>query len=146
MRAVDTVEFLRGYQRAVREWRRLCDEADRMRALGVRVSKAFGGIPADAGGHSKIEAALEGVENVLEQADAAKVDVETRRGEVCAAIDRLPDERHRLVLRLRYLNGYSWRLVAEHSGYEERHARRLHREAVAWLDANPAKEAGKDAL
>ena len=128
---MDAVEFLRGYLRAVREWERLCAEAARMRAVGTRINNAFGGIPAGDAARSKVEAALVGVSEVLAAADAAKTNIEARRAEICAVIDRLPDERHRIILRLRYLNGYRWEDVAERAGYTTRQVYNLHRAAVA---------------
>lgn len=132
---MNTVEYLQGYQRALLEWQRLCEEADRLRALGARVTSTFDGIPAGQSGRSKVEAAVEGVSEVLAKADAAKLNVAARRAEVEAAIALLPDERHRTVLRMRYLNGYSWHRVADECGYGERHVRRLHRDALVEIAA-----------
>ena len=135
MMAVNTVEYLQGYQRALLEWRRLCEEAERLRALGTRVTSTFDGIPAGPADRSKVEAAVEGISDVLTKADAAKLNVSARRAEVEAAIAQLPDERHRKVMRLRYLSGYSWSRVADVCGYGERHVRRLHREALMQIAA-----------
>ena len=44
---------------------------------------------------------------------------------------RLTDARHREVMELRYLECLEWSQVARATGYDVRHAYRLHNEAVA---------------
>ena len=45
-------------------------------------------------------------------------------------IDQLEDERHRVILRERYINGLSFREISEILGYTERHLHRIHGEAL----------------
>ena len=41
-------------------------------------------------------------------------------------IDALPDERHRLVLRMRYIDGLGWEEIAERIGYTLRWVTNIH--------------------
>ena len=43
---------------------------------------------------------------------------------------QLEDERHRVILRERYINGLSFREIAKIVGYTERHLHRIHGEAL----------------
>lgn len=140
---MNAADFLWGYQRAVGQWRRLCAEARRMRELGARVNNSFSGIPAGQAGQNKVEAALEGVSEILGAADDAQVDIGARRAEVAAMIDRLPDARYRTILQLRYLNGYKWEQVAGEAGYTVRHALAIHAQALAFVQAELDKEPQK---
>lgn len=45
-------------------------------------------------------------------------------------ISQLEDERHRVILRERYINGLSFREIAKIVGYTERHLHRIHGEAL----------------
>ena len=45
-------------------------------------------------------------------------------------IDQLEDERHRVILRERYINGLSFREISDILGYTERHLHRIHGEAL----------------
>lgn len=45
-------------------------------------------------------------------------------------IDQLEDERHRVILRERYINGLSFCEISEILGYTERHLHRIHGEAL----------------
>ena len=45
-------------------------------------------------------------------------------------ISQLEDERHRVILRERYINGLSFREIAKIVGYTERHLYRIHGDAL----------------
>lgn len=45
-------------------------------------------------------------------------------------IDRIPDDRHREVLKLRYIDCLKWAQVSQRLSYEYRHVLRLHGEAL----------------
>lgn len=45
-------------------------------------------------------------------------------------IDRLPDGKERELLRLRYIDGYTWEQIASQMGYALRHVHRIHGSAL----------------
>lgn len=129
----ETEKFLRQYRDSLKEWNRLCDEAEQLRAASTRITSNFSGMPGGGDVPTKVESALEGIEDILARADAAKLLVDARRAEVESAINALPAGRHREVMRLRYLNGMSWDTIAEKLHYDKRHVRRIKKEAIATL-------------
>lgn len=55
-------------------------------------------------------------------------------------IDRMPDRRERLVLRYRYIHGYSWDRIAGEMGYSLRWIYKLHDRAVRSFEKAMAGE------
>ena len=129
----ETEKFLRQYRDSLKEWNRLCDEAEQLRAASTRITSNFSGMPGGGDVPTKVESALEGIEDILARADATKLLVDARRAEVEAAINALPGGRHREVMRLRYLNGMSWSRIAERLHYDKRHVLRLRAEAIKMI-------------
>lgn len=54
-----------------------------------------------------------------------------RQRETSAMIGEMEDERHKLILEERYLNGYMFQRIARDAGYSYDHTIRLHRQALA---------------
>lgn len=126
----DKEAFLRQYRDSLREWNRLCDEAEQLRAASTRITSNFSGMPGGGDVPTKVESALEAIEDILARADARRLSLDARRDDVERAIKSIPSERHREVLRLRYINGMSWSDIAEAMHYDERHVLRLRADAI----------------
>lgn len=54
--------------------------------------------------------------------------------EIESAIDQLPDDRHRDILRWRYVNGWDWDRIAQSMSYDRVWVWRLHGRALCALD------------
>lgn len=66
--------------------------------------------------------------------DCAKIDELVReRSVVRDALDKIPDIRHRGVLELYYIEGLTWKQVAECMSYSLRWVMKLHRAALKQL-------------
>jgi len=52
------------------------------------------------------------------------------------ALEELP-EQQRVILRLRYMEGLSWRTVAKHAHYSESHCKKIHKKAMEKMAASP---------
>ena len=61
-------------------------------------------------------------------------------GEVDKAIGELADPNQRIILRLRYVDGLTWREVSEKANYEERQCRRIHGDALSALGVEKLPE------
>lgn len=133
-------EFLRSVGEARAEARR-CES--RIKALRSQCEKVTASYRLAAAGHggggdgSEHRDALlaELADQTQEQFDRLRALLEQIR-RVEAFIDTLPDERHRAILRLRYVDGLVWREVQtglENCGmfYEQRQIYRLHNAALA---------------
>ena len=125
--------FLWQYRGSLREWRRLCDEAEELRTASNRIASDFSGTIVDENEFKKVESALKDIEGIIAKEDAAKLLVGARRTEVESAINVLPGGRHRDVMLLRYINGMSWDAISEKLHYDKRHLRRIKRESIAIL-------------
>lgn len=67
----------------------------------------------------------------LERATQSDIDELVTVGEnIRRAINGIDDERMRLILTMRYINGYSWEKIAETLHYEKRQVFRLHGNAL----------------
>ena len=53
-----------------------------------------------------------------------------RREKVIRALDKIEDERQRLILNLRYLNGMKWIEIRQRMGYSNRYLFQLHDAAL----------------
>lgn len=127
--------WLRGYQVKAQEIRRLEEEIGRWRALMLPGRMDFArpsrGKPGAAPGEpSRVETVAEKLlelqDDLLERVEAL---VDLRR-EVEGAIAALADERYRLLLRMRFIDGYSLNEIADRLSYSQRQICNLSREAL----------------
>lgn len=132
----DVKEYLRDVRHAF--WRAdvLSARAERYRELATR---ATGRMDALRLGGTPIRSKVENYVLELMQAHQELQDqisellALTRQAEKLIA--RLPDERYRLVLHLRYLCGYDWQDIADRLHFSLRWVHKLHGEALAQLAA-----------
>lgn len=132
-------EFLRSVGEARAEARRCESRIEALRSQCEKVTAAYGsaaGSRSGGDGSEHRDALLaELADQTREQCGRLRALLaQIRRVE--AFIDALPDERHRAILRLRYVDGLVWREVTaelERCGifYEQRQIYRLHNAALA---------------
>lgn len=75
---------------------------------------------------------IEGYKKKLKEAIAHLVTVHE---EINSVINLVPSADERLLLRLRYVNHYSWQDIAGKMRYCERHVKRLHDKALADIES-----------
>lgn len=89
------------------------DDIERLRSLAERTTTLMTGMPRGGGEQDKYNAIICRIWALEKELDAdidAFVDAHT---EISAAIARLPDDRERLVLEMRYLCYRSWERIAD---------------------------------
>lgn len=91
----------------------LRERAARYRDMATRCTAKYGAMPGGGGGNgSKIADAVEKIMQ-LEAEMAAQIDEYTElTSEIEAVINNVPDTRYREILRMRYLNEWSWVRIA----------------------------------
>ncbi|MBS5795028.1 MAG: DUF1492 domain-containing protein [Clostridiales bacterium] len=66
--------------------------------------------------------------------DLHNIEIGRLRKEIEGVIDKLEDENHKKILKLRYLEYRKWRSIAEILGYTERHTGRLYNKALEEIE------------
>lgn len=84
---------------------------------------------------SKVERSAIRWLEITEQIDKKTDELIDKRDELIRIIDRLPDRRHREILKRRYAECQSWDKVAELCMYSRQRVWELHREAVEAFEA-----------
>ena len=125
------VQFLQRYRQAFDRAEELADDILELKRLAGRVGPALEGRAACR----RLEEAAAQLERQVERC----LEV---RGQVAAAIDAVPDEQQRRMLRLRYIGGLTWERVAGQMLLDERWVRRMHKRVVARMAAAPGGWAG----
>ena len=91
---------------------------------------------------SKVERSAIRWLEITEQIDKKTDELIDKRDELIRIIDRLPDRRHREILKRRYAECQPWEKVCELTTYSPRQAFRLHREALEAFDGIYASKDG----
>ena len=118
----------------------LADELDRLREASVRATSRLSAVPPSgpANPGAREDAMLRVVDT-----EAKLAEVIGHIGEVLAArlalIERLPDERHKTLLTLRYINGWAWERIGYEMHYERTQVFDIHNQALR--EAQQALEA-----
>lgn len=126
-------EFLSRYRTLNAEINAKLEEAAQIRALAERVT------PSDRGGGNgnvsdrvgRGAARLADLEREIDREIDRLVEL---RAEIEAAIAKVEDERYRVILTERYLNGKRWKEVSQSMNYGYDSIRHIHRKALDCLE------------
>lgn len=130
------LDFLRSVTECRLEIKRLKSRVAELDSQSKKSTPSPGGTPGGGGdthGHESLWAALADARDRAEQV-AVKREEQIKAVEVF--ISKIPDTRHRTILRLKYLKGLNWTrmqfaLREEGVYYSDRHLRRMHGKALA---------------
>ncbi len=114
----------------------LLAELERLREATLRATSRLS--PARPSGRPGHGASEDGMLRVVDAEERLK-QVIRHTGEALAArlalIERLPDERHKTLLTLRYINGLAWEKIGYHMHYERTQVFEIHAQALAAVQA-----------
>ena len=119
-------------QRIMIEYRSIGSLERRIEALRdtlERTTLQLDGMPHGSDGTDKMATLTATIVDLEKKLDKRRVDCEKEMQRAETVIDTLPDQQ-RLVMRLRYIEGLSWKQVAEKSNYAKRHCIRIHKKAL----------------
>lgn len=105
------------------------DERQRLRNLAERMTPVYGNAPRNRSAKNQDGKILDLVEYEAIITDDMNKLVQAL-AEVRAIINYAGNDRLCLVLRMRYLNYYSWSKIASELNYDIKHVERLHRIAI----------------
>ena len=127
----EKIAWLRGYRTAVLEVDRLRGEIERWRSLAEKVTPTLSALPASTSADgTRTETAVEQIAERCAALELALCVMAARCEATEKAIQSVPDERLRLLLRYRYIDGMTLERTADKMGLSARHAKRLHRMAL----------------
>ena len=122
-------EFLKRYQISKKIQESIWDEIRELRADTMMPALNMDGMPRGTGKSDLSSYAVQ--KEKLDKKLAKEVDHEIRiRKQIWKAVESLPTEAEKMVLKFRYLNGWEWEKVAVHCHYTYRHTLRLHGDAL----------------
>lgn len=122
------------YRPALRHTQRCFRELSDARDAGVR-SPSFNGFSRTPGiGSSSVELQVEKIEMLERKAASAREKTLDLAEQIEDMIDALDDHNQKAVIRLHYLNGYTWQEVALILHFTDRNVRRIHGKAIEELE------------
>ena len=124
--------FLRRYQDAVKTEKSIEEEIRELRSNAMMHSQNMDGMPRGSAQSDLSDYAAKFDEMLSELRDEIDQKWEIRR-EIIKAIEELPSEGEKIVMRFRYINGWSWERISVESSYTYRHVTRLHGNALIHL-------------
>ena len=124
--------FLRRYQDSLKAEKGIEDEIETLRANAMIHSQNMDGMPHGSA-QSDLSTYAAQLDKMLADLHAEIERKWSIRREIVKAIEALPSESERAVLKLRYINGWKWEKIAVETGYVYQHVHRIHGRALVHL-------------
>ena len=122
--------YLGRYRDNEREIRRTEEEILRWESLSRKTTTTMGAAGGGSNGEDKLQAAVEKIVRWQNRLTLQLGERVRLREEIEAAIGTVEDERLRLLLRYRYIDGMTWTHIERQMGYERTQIWRLHGRAL----------------
>lgn len=126
--------WLRRYQDALDDYRMATARLEEANAQATKCTASVSSYLGRSGTSDHIPAAVERIEAIREDATQAMAEAKAALIEISAALKKLESRTERIVLAMRYVDGYTWQQVADKCGYSIDWVYALHRTAVKNLD------------
>lgn len=108
----------------------LLDERERLRSLAEKVTPSLSHAPVHGQNADKMTSTVSNIIELEKYIERKSSELLTARMEAERLIDRLPDERHRAVLKSYYFSRRSWEECCVAVGYEWAQIHRIHSMAL----------------
>ncbi len=122
--------YLGRYRDNEREIRRTEEEILRWESLSRKTTTTMGAAGGGSNGEDKLQAAVEKIVRWQNRLTLLLGERVRLREEIEVAIGTVEDERLRLLLRYRYIDGWTWERIAVELNYAYRNVTRLHGRAL----------------
>jgi len=130
----DKIKYLKRYINLDREIDRKLEEVARLRAKLTRVTEVYSTEPRGGGSiYGKTEEILAKIVDLEKEIDADVDRLISIRDNIKAIIEAVEDDRERLLLQYRYLDGRTFEEIAVQMHYSWRQIHRLHSKALTNL-------------
>ena len=128
-------ELLNGYIRSKDRFEQISDSMLEVWSYATKITPLLSDMPKGGNGSgNKIECAIERIDSLADDLQKESIKMMETMEQVESAIQTVPDETLRLLLKLRYINGYKFEDVAKKMHYSYRNVTRLHRKALSQVD------------
>ena len=127
----DKKKYLNSYKWLKHRARSLELEIESIRSQYTGHAITYSDMPKAPSSQSDLSDYASAVFGLIAKLTALQNDIVRRYEQISEAIELLEDATEKQVLRLRYLQGYEWRKVADAIGYAERQTYKIHGEALA---------------
>ena len=132
----DKIRWLKSYRGLIAEMQRLQREIERWRSIAEKVTPTLSAVRFTAPNGSRIENMVEKIDT-LRDSLAAKMDELIRlRIQIEQAVEAVPDDRLRLLLRYRYIDGMTFEKIAEKMNLSYQWVSKLHGDALEQVQIN----------
>ena len=121
---------LKRYRFIAREISDLLDERERLRSLAEKITPSLSFAPVHGANTDKMAPVVANLIEVERYIEKRSKELLRARMEAEQLIDRLPDERHRAVLKSYYFSRRSWEECCVAVGYEWAQIHRIHSGAL----------------
>jgi len=130
----DKIKYLKRYINLDREIERKLEEVSRLRSKLTRVTEVFTAEPRGGGSiYGKTEEILAKIVDLEKEIDADVDRLVAIRDGIKTIIEAVEDDRERLLLQYRYLDGRTFEEIAVQMNYSWRQIHRLHSQALTNL-------------
>jgi len=130
----DKIKYLKRYKNLDREIERKLEEVARLRSKLTRVTEVFTAEPKGGGSiYGKTEEILAKIVDLEKEIDADIDRLVAIRDGIKTIIEAVEDDRERLLLQYRYLDGKTFEKIAVEMHYSWRQIHRLHSKALTNL-------------
>ena len=128
------IKYLKRYINLDREIDRKLEEVSRLRSKLTRVTEVFTAEPKGGGSiYGKTEEILAKIVDLEKEIDADVDRLIAVRDNIKSVIEVVEDDRERLLLQYRYLDGWTFEKIAVEMNYSWRQIHRLHSKALTNL-------------
>ena len=126
----EKVKFLKRYKQIDKEIDQLLLEKSEIFSLGTKITPTYSDMPKGTGASDKVQSTVEKL-GALEKKIDSKIDewYEAKLN-IEKAIHTVESDKFRLLLRYRYINGWTWEKIAVEMNYAYRNVTRLHGKAI----------------
>ena len=126
----EKVKFLKRYKQIDKEINQLLLEKSEIFSLGTKITPTYSDMPKGTKESDKVQSTVEKL-GALEKKIDSKIDewYEVRL-DIEKAIHTVESDKFRLLLRYRYINGWTWEKIAVEMNYAYRNVTRLHGKAI----------------
>lgn len=126
-------DYLNQYRPLERQFQDLLEERGRWMDVATHITPSYSDMPKGGSSTDKIQRAVDRLSNLDNQILVQLETIERARDEIVAAIGTVKDERLCELLRYKYIDGYTFELIAVKMGYNWRWVLDLHGRALTAL-------------